>query len=228
MASIHYPTQDGNSITFEWLTDKNTVRSLELGIDSHDRVLIGRVYPSLNRVSMLGFDLIRETPDGVKTYLHDYEHYKPQVEAFLKNDSSSELAGTPLKAVGHIISDMRIADLVASKITTVEALLSIPDGSLAALGSDMRTIQTKVREHMESLRESKKLLNLIAAERDKAKSLEEKLMLLESQMSKLKGGDNNGTTETTPKEIQDEGMTFEERLAAEGAKAPGRPRKNAA
>lgn len=148
-----YKAEDGSALRFFWKTDRNNFQSEQHNRPVHDNVLYVEVYTPGSRESspvhevLRKFDKDTELPDVLNVAIH--ERYPAQIKAFLENDDSADLTGTPLESVTFLEAGM-IASLKESKIFTVEGLAALPDEKLRVLGLGGRTLRDQAKAFLET------------------------------------------------------------------------------
>lgn len=205
-----FKTPDGSAVRIWRDTAKNNFLSESLGRPVFDEAIYAEVISPGSRDSAPVFELVRvfapEMNHPLPMYGMKYEELKGYVADFEKTeDHDGSLAGTPLSQWAEIPRTLA-ATLKANNIFTVEALSSLPDTRLTAVGPDGRTWREKAKAYVENSKSAAYATSLaaelqrtkddLAGELERSKALSERVTALEAAAS--------GQTEAPPRTSADE------------------------
>jgi hypothetical protein len=144
MDPILFKTDDGNFVRFQWEAAKNEAQSLQAGRPIFDKVLFAYVMsPGVRQEAV--HEIERLFGDGtVRRREPVAQRYARQLQAFLAQEQSPDLTGTPLDQWPALDVRQR-AELKAMNIHTVEALAGLADAGLQRIGMGARELQGKAR-----------------------------------------------------------------------------------
>lgn len=153
-----YKGADGSAIRVFRDAAANRFLTEKYGRPIFDDVVFAEVIAPGSRDSTPVFELVRnfaaemERPDP--RYGAKYPEYQRYVEDFEKKEATdTSLAGTPLEQWSEMKRSMVLA-LKGQNIFTVDALASLPDGRLLAVGLDGRTWREKAKAYVENAKGS--------------------------------------------------------------------------
>ena len=132
-----FKADDGTALRFFVEAVQNNFLSEKANRPIFDSVLFVSVIAAGSAGSSPTFELERTFHESAKMEprinKEKYALYKPQIEAFKRNEESPELRGTPVDQ-WTALSKPQAAELKALRIFTVEALASLPDEKLQSVG----------------------------------------------------------------------------------------------
>lgn len=199
-----------------------------------DEVIMVEVISPGSRDSTPVFEVVRKFAPELNHnpgFIHSaqYAVYKSFIEDFEKNEDNdtSSMAGTPLSQWPEMTRVMA-ASLKAQNIFTVDALASLPDTKLIAVGPDGRTWREKAKAYIESAK-GNAYSTALAADLERAKAdLVEKdgqIKELAAQIAALQaavGGLGGSTGAVTPPPLSE--ATQQAPEVAQQPSSGGRPK----
>lgn len=153
-----YKTEDNAALRFFWGTERNNYRSETEGQPVYDEVLYVEIFtPGSSQSSPVHWIIRKSKTDstdveGAAQFTETkndemYARYRTQIKAFIENDESAALFGTPLNTV-TFLDRAQVASLNEGKIFTVEALADLPDEKLRLLGLGGRTLRDQAKAYI--------------------------------------------------------------------------------
>lgn len=193
-----YKTDDGAALRFFYDTDKNNFQSEKQGRPVYDKVLFVEVITPGSKESSPVFTLERWSGDGesakrpVFTDEERCKRYSRQIEAFKGDIKDVDMIGTPIDKWPSV--DIHIAaSLRESRVYTVEALASLPDSRLGALGPGALSLRERAKAYLEQAKNNAPS-EALAAENVVLKadlaSAQDQIKLLSDRLDKLDGVDD--------------------------------------
>ena len=199
-----YKISDGGAIRFWWDTQRNNFQSERLNRPVYDEVLLMEIYTPGSRESSPVYEVKRrfdkETELGEVTNQAVYEKYKQQVDAFVNNEESADLAGTPLDQWTALDRNM-VASLREQRIFTVEGLANLPDEKLRVLGLEGRSLRERAQAYLSEAaggQVAAELVTKVAGLEEQLKVLTERAEAAEAEVAALKAGSGAGDPPPPP------------------------------
>ena len=206
-----FRAKDGNSVYFEWDTEKNDAESTKEGRAIFDKVLRVFIVSPGSPKSIASHVVEREMPDKtIKTYNHVTPRYADEIASFKKAGESEAMSGTPLDMLPFLDMATR-AMLRALHIHTVESLAELSDLGVQNVGMGSRQWKEQARAWLESAAGGAPMTRLIA-ENAKLKDDNGRLNNLVAQAMGRLDALEGGTVAAAPE-------------AAPAKRGPGRPPK---
>lgn len=173
-------------LKLEWSTRVNQTASEAEGRPVHDKVLVGYLIIPGSK-DQPSKTIETHKPDG--TISHDgvwSQKYADYIETFKKTGEGSGI-GTPLKSWPAMEIDI-VANMVAAKVFTVEALAELPDSALGRLGMGAREWRTKAKAYLENAKgpaEAQRLAVENARLKDDMERMQATVGLLSAKLDEL-------------------------------------------
>ena len=137
-----YPTEDGSVVRFETLTETAEFG----GKGAFNKCVVAVVVnPGLTKSEAV-HRMVETTWDGRTEEHPAMDRFRRQYDAWI-SDADPALLGTPLSELAQI-THTQIDQLKRLQITTVEALASISDTALQALGMGARELRDRAKAHV--------------------------------------------------------------------------------
>lgn len=144
---------DGEALHLYWGTDRNNFQSEAQGKPVYDEVLFLEIFTPGQANSTPTYQVIRRyKEDGEPKEIRDpnsFHRYGKFIEAYISNDISADMAGTPLDVL-PFMERTQIATLREAKIFTAEGLAAISDEKLRVLGMEGRTLRSKAQAFLDA------------------------------------------------------------------------------
>lgn len=207
-----FKTPEGSQLRIYRDASQNNYLSQKQGRPVFDECIFVEVIAPGSSGSFPVFEVERTFAEGMNyegaLIGSKYAEYRQYIESF-KNDETidASLAGTPLKEWPEISRTM-LATLRAQQIYTVDALASLSDNNLIAVGPDGRTWREKAQAYLAAAKDASFATELAA-----------KLQQSEDQRTEL--SEQN-------KQLSDRLTALEAKLAEQSLSAPAKTAKNAA
>lgn len=154
---------DGSALRFFYDSDKNNHLSEKEGRPIYDKVLYVEVISPGSRESAPVLELIREFSPEAELPPRRRENiiarYKRPLDAWLSNEISQDLIGTPIQEWNSIDVSMR-STLKELGIHTVDALAVLSDEKLRVLGMGGRNLRDRAKAYLDRSLGSKQLETL--------------------------------------------------------------------
>lgn len=201
-----FKTDDGAALRFYYDTAKNNAKSEKSGRAVYDKVLLVEVITPGSKESCPVFTLERYTGEGEEALVPIFkdvercERYGRQMAAFKSQSEDADMIGTPIDKWPSI--DIHIsAALKEARVFTVEALASLPDSRLGALGQGSGSLRARAKAFLEAAKGNAPAEALAARNvvlEGEIASLNEQLRLMSERMDKLDGIDDGKVADTAP------------------------------
>ncbi len=141
-----YTASDGSALRFFEDAKPNNAATERCGRAIFDQCLMVEVITPGQRESAPIFELERKFADevGIRNPRRSakYAQYRPQIDAYLSGNESSDMRGTPLSS-WPAASTSLVATAKHAGIFTVEALAALPDSRLSALGPGALSLRAR-------------------------------------------------------------------------------------
>lgn len=153
---------DGNYVTFMWDTEKNEEASTKEGRPMFDKVLIMHVHSPGAPKSVPAHVVERQKPgEDAKPVEFHVRKYREQIDAFKRDATGGDMAGTPLEQLPFLDMQTR-AMLRAMNIHTAEALAELGENGIQNVGMGGRAWKQQAQAFLEAAKGGAPMVKLIA------------------------------------------------------------------
>lgn len=185
--SAIYVGKNGEMLRIIAKPTQNNFATSNLRRPIFDNVIYVEITVPANKDAIPVHELVRyfapETSITEPRYGVKYEEFKSYVDRFLNDPNGGGVSdGTAIAMLN--LPDVRTAELIASGVTTVEALANVPDSSLSNIGPDGRTLRDKAQSHLSTVSPELDQLRLqLGQEQSNSAALMQRLTTLEQHFA---------------------------------------------